>query len=315
MVCECYVIVLLFFLLLYPRVSSNAHGIQMAKSTSSGTETPKKKVSKAFAHLVKIAEAKAAKWKEKNKILPCILFLLMLMSWYFHHAAAGLTIGMLYSFPDNRGMSGRAGAWVYFRNGRIRRFAMPALVQNGYTMPVRALLANNSSAWNGLTDAQRLTWNDAEGFTRTDRWGVPHQIKGKNLFVMINTNLINIGVVPLTDAPLATAVNGITGGTLTATAAGTFSLAYTPTPTDATIEHLVYATHTFNQGVYRPSKSAFRLIGLIPSGTASPYVGAADYLAKFGLPILSGRVFIKVVPVNNVTGQAGPGFGTSDVVA
>lgn len=287
----------------------------MSKSNVNAKAAAKSQLSATMQHLAKMAKAKAEKLAAQPGVVPCIMFFLMLFSWLFIDLAAGVSVAMLYSFPDNRAMSGRAGAWVYFRNGRIRRFMVPALVQNGYTMPVRALLSTLSSGWNGLTDAQRLTWINSEGFTRTDRFGVPHQIKAKNLYVMLNANLVNIGVAPITDAPLATAVTGITDGTLTATGAGLFGFAYTPTPTDATVEHLVYATTTFSAGTNRPSKSAFRLIGLLANGSASPAVFGAAYVAKFGNPIVGGRVFIKVVPINNVTGQAGAGFGTSDIVA
>lgn len=287
----------------------------MAKTTAAETVAKKSKVSKALQHLSAIAKAKSEKLSKGQGVIPMILFILMLLAWLLVDTAAGLSVAMLYSYPDNRAMSGRAGAWVYFRNGRIRRFAVPALVQNGYTMPVRAILANLSSAWNGLTDPERQTWLDADGFSKTDRFGNPQSIRGKNLFVMLNANLLNVGQPVINVAPLATAVNGITDGTLTATAAGLFGFVYTPTPTDANIIHLVYATHTFNAGVNRPSKSAFRLIGIIVASGASPYVGGADYIAKFGNPIVAGRVFIKVVPVNTITGQAGPGFGASDIVA
>lgn len=286
----------------------------MSKNTVNAKTARDHGVSKMLQHLARVSAAKVVKLSKIPGVIPCVCFVLMLLSWLLIDTAAGLSVAMLYSFPDNRGISGRAGAWVYMRNGRIRRFAVPSLVSNVYTLTARALLSNLSSGWEGLTDSERLTWINSLGFSHTDRFGNPKAIKGKNLFVELNANLINTANTPINVAPLHAAVPGVTDGTLTVSVA-VVSFAFSPTPTDLGVDHLVFATTTLAAGVSRPSASAFRVISVFSAGGASPMVLSTPYIAKFGAPILGGRVFIKVVPINKLTGQAGSGFGTSAIVA
>jgi len=229
--------------------------------------------------------------------------------------ASGTAYAMLYSVANNGKFSGRADGNVYMRNGRIRAFTVPALVQNAYTSLQRSIFSGLSSGWNGLTDAQRRSFIDATGFFTSDRFGNQIPVKGKELYVRLNGNLTDIGMTLLTEAPIPEAIPGITSLTATIDDSGnTFSLAFQPTPTDATVTHLVYATAQLSPGVYRPGASQFRLINVIDPSQATPVDINAAYVTKFGAPLTGRKIFVKLVPVNINTGQAGIGIIASSIV-
>ncbi len=58
----------------------------------------------------------------------------------------------------------------------------------------RGILGALSTQWSQLTDAQRLSFNNAvQDFSRTDIFGDVRNPSGINLYVKLNANLINTG--------------------------------------------------------------------------------------------------------------------------
>lgn len=227
-----------------------------------------------------------------------------------------LIIALLYSMPDGEAKSGRTGSVVYQRNGRRRNFVVPALVQNSFTQGVRAAFSALSSAFKALTADQINAWNATEGFFKSDRFGKQVAVKGKSLYVALNQNLINVGVTPISDPPLAGAVPAIDNLTVTAAAgAGTVSLVFSPSPTDADTIHLVFATPSLSPGVRKPSKSKYRLISTIAGAATTPAAVGTAYVAKFGAMTAGANLFVKLIPINSVTGQAGAPIVASDIIA
>lgn len=245
------------------------------------------------SHLAKVAAAKAARIKAGPRAI----------------------IAMLYQIADNGLKSGRASGNVYMRNGRIRKMVVPALVQNGYTTPVRSLFSTLSSSWNDLTEAQRAGWNQSTSFFKSNRFAVQFPLKGKSLYVALNANLVNTGGTPVDDCPLPIQVNGITDLSFVADeSTPQITLTFTPTPTDGDVVHLVYATAPLSAGVSKPSNSAFRLIGTVPATTATGVTLNAEYVAKFGAYTDGSKIFIKLIPVSISTGQAGAAIVASSIV-
>lgn len=214
---------------------------------------------------------------------------------------------MLYSLANNGKLSGRADGNVYMRNGRIRAFKVPALVLNAATAAVKSRLGQNSSDWNSLDDSERATWNNASGYSTTDRFGNSVPLKGKNLFVSLNNNLLAVGVPSISECPLPELVDGIL--TLTPSdfdvSVGTLTLSFTGTPTNADVKHLLFATAPQSAGTSRPGKSKFKVIAIISGTTASPYNAAADYITVFGTPPVGAKIFYKTTPILTTTGQSG----------
>lgn len=245
-----------------------------------------------------------------------ILFMAIAFVIYHFEKASGATTAMLYLYADNGKKSGRADGNVYMRNGRVRGFKVPALVRNAYTSIARTNLASFSSLWNTLTDAQRLSWINAEGVFSSDRFGREVAIKGKALFVMSNTNLSNIGLGPVLSWPDQSAPIGLTSLTGSAAViAVTNSLVFTPTPLLTGTSILVFATAPKRAGIYRPSQSAYRLIGSFAAPQSSPLDIYTLYNVKFGIPAAGQKLFVRVIVVNNVSGQASAATDINYIVA
>jgi hypothetical protein len=226
-----------------------------------------------------------------------------------------IIIAMLYQFANNGKLSGRAEGNVYMRNGRIRGMTVPSLVNNPATAAARSLLAFQSNSWNGLSDDNRATWNNAVGFTKTDRFGRTVDLKGKNLYVSLNANIVNGGGTPIFDAPSSGAVYGPPTLTITGSAGGgTLSLAWTGGAIPPDTAWLVFATGLKSPGTSRPGKSDFRLIQVLPAADVTPTSIATAYLAKFGTLVAGKKIFVRVDPVLITTGQKGPGLITDNEI-
>lgn len=290
----------------------------MSKSRTT-SERPKASAAKKltiFDHLAAASAARASKLASKRGLLSLALFALCIIGLCVAWHAGAVSTAMLYLIADNGKKSGRASGNVYMRNGRIRGFVVPALVQNTYTQTQRVQLGLLSAGWSALTPAEQLSWNNLSGLFRSNRFGIPVEIKGKAAYVLCNMNLFNVGAAPITTAPVLVEVASITDATLTATAAGgIISIAYTPTPTSPDMDHLVFATSPQRAGIYRPSESKYRLIGVLANTSASPQLFTTEYSAKFGAFAAGQKIFIKLVGINNNTGQAAPALVISDIAA
>lgn len=266
------------------------------------------KVAKACDVIHEMSKKLAAKAAKNKGAVAVLAFIAMIVTAHF---AQGLSMceAALYIFANDGKVSGRMSGDVKMRNGRQRGFVVPALVRNFYTTIARQNLGSLSSAWNSLTDGQRIGWNNFS-YVNSDRFGRPITIKGKQAFVGLNTNLLN-GLQPtINDAPLV--VSGIVGQsnlTLSPDASSDeMLLGFEPDPTTASTVVLVYGTAPQRAGIFRPSQSKFRLFGILAAGTASGFDLAAQYKAKFGSSAISAnagaKIFIQTVVIENATGLA-----------
>lgn len=242
--------------------------------------------------------------EKKKGIKAVMLLILAVFAYHATHMAHAMTAA-LYIFANDGKISGRMQGDVKMRNGRQRAFTVPALVRNTYTSGVRSRFQEISSSYKGLAPGDVASWVNAVGFTYIDRFAVPHVLKGKALYVRLNMNLTNIGVLPITTAPIATGVIatiindvGISVGTTSAT------LSFTPTPIPTGVKVLLFATTSLNGGITRPSNSAFRQIAVLPSATASGVDVYTDYIAKFGTPVVNAQIFFRAISISMATGEA-----------
>lgn len=214
---------------------------------------------------------------------------------------------MLYSLANNGKLSGRADGNVYTRNGRVRAFTVPALVQNSKTALVRNRLATNSSDWNSLSDDERAGWNSATGYKTTDRFGREIPLVGKQLFVSLNNNLANAGIATISECPLPELVDGITSLSIAEfdISDEEMLLTFDASPTNPNVKHLVFATAPQSAGTSRPSSSKYRQIAVMPGTTSTGYDIGAAYVARYGTPPLGSKIYVKLTPILTTTGQAG----------
>jgi len=215
---------------------------------------------------------------------------------------------------------GKIGGHVASQNrsgAYFRTKVTPVNPQSSAQVNVRSRLSGNSSGWRGLTEDQRLAWNNAvSDYKRTDIFGDIQSPSGFNLYVKLNSNLANIGIASIITPPLPVAVSTFDTGTLTG-ASGTpaLSLAVTPStqPTAETI--IVFATPALSAGKSFV-KSEFRQIGTFTAATTGAYNLLSMWNAKFGsMGAVGTKIFVKVVHVNETTGQQSQAQMYSIVIA
>jgi len=247
-----------------------------------------------------------------SKFLMLIKFgVLISVSILLHVASKGF-LAALYIFANDGKFSGRMSGNVMQRNGRTRMFVVPPLIRNAYTMLQRGRFTTQSAAYKSLTASQIVAWQGASFATGSDRFGNPVFSKGKNAFVSCNVNLIDTGQATIVTPVVGAPTPAILTATLTmAAGAGTVSLAYGASPTNAAVEHMFFCTKPLLNTIGRPSKSAFRFTALIAHGSATPANLAAAYIAKFGaITGFSGRlVYFQLWAVNNLSGEKIPSVG------
>jgi hypothetical protein len=204
----------------------------------------------------------------------------------------------------------RAGAY-------LRNKVTPVNPSSSFQVTVRARLASLSSAWRGLTAGQRIAWNAAvSDYKKTDIFGDIQNPSGFNLYVKLNSNLINIGVAAISTPPLPVAVSVFTTGTLAA-AAGAQTMALTVTPAVQPVSETIIVKATPGQSAGKTFvKSEFRQIGTFTAATAGAYDLAALYIAKFGPIGPAGvKIFVEVIHVSETTGQQSQSQQYSVIVA
>lgn len=193
---------------------------------------------------------------------------------------------------------------------------VPALVRNAYTAVARAGLAAGSGAgWAALTDEQRQSYINATGVFRSDRFGNPQPVKGKELYVLAFQNLLHTGAGPQNTWPDLVSPQPLNALSGAASVAGTSNdLTFATTPLPANMHALVYATAAKRPTIYRPSQSAYRYIAHFAPATASPFDIYAAYNAKFGIPVAGVRIFVRVVIVDARSGLASAKVDTNYIV-
>lgn len=174
--------------------------------------------------------------------------------------------------------------------------------------PAQSLQRQNfaalSASFRDLSGSQIEAWNAAvDNWGKTNVFGQNYKPSGLNLYVGLNTNLLNANEAIISDPPTPgeMPVLEISVGSNT-TAAQT--IVFSPTPVGADFAYIVWATAPVSAG-RNFLKNRYRIIQVIAAAGASPANTFAAYTAKFGTPIAGMRIGFKVLAVNTVTGQAG----------
>ena len=250
-----------------------------------------------------ITEVRGAK-KTIMSILGVLAIVALMAIPFLGKVIAG-KMAALYLLGNDGKISGRTSGDVYQRNGVKRGFKVPAYVNNAYTSSVRAIFSTASSAWRTLTSLQVAAWNAYTG-TTSDRFGRMVTLKGKTIFVRINSNLRNSGQVAIVDPPLTgiAPTNMHVAAVTTGIGATLLDLSYT---VDATHKFtVVMATSPMSIGITKPGKSKFRTIAIVDGTVASPADLWPAYTAKWGVPSVGMQSFFKIHVIGVGTGLASP---------
>lgn len=213
--------------------------------------------------------------------------------------------------------SGKINGFVASRNragAYFRTKVTPVNPQTASQNAVRQRLTGNAQAWRGLSEAQRASWNAAvSGFARTDIFGDLKNPSGFNLFVRINNNLEAAGQSPLTAAPVPSEVLTVNFTALAADVSDAEVVLTLSGNVPAGTSMLIFATPGVSPGV-NFVKSEYRLISVQAAAATTPIDVGAAWIAKFGSLIADQKIFVKVVFVNNTTGQTSSAQSLSTIV-
>jgi hypothetical protein len=198
----------------------------------------------------------------------------------------------------------------------VRNKVTPVNPRTSAQVAVRNRLGSLAQSFRGLTQAQIIAWNGAvNNFAKTNIFGDLHSPSGINLYQRLNNNLLNIGVAQISDPPSSSAIPITTALSVTA-AKGIPALSVVlsnAVPVGSKVK--VLATAGISPG-RTFVKSQFRQIAVLAAAQATPYNGLAAYTAVFGaIPVAGQKLFIKLMPVNSSTGQAGVTSQVSCIVA
>lgn len=217
---------------------------------------------------------------------------------------------------DGRGKIGGHVASKNRSGAYLRTKVTPVNPSTSFQSTVRNRLAALSSAWRGLTAAQRTAWNAAVGdFATTDVFGDLKNPSGINLYVKLNANLEEVGVSAISTPPLPQAVAAITSVSASG-AAGTpaLSVTFAPTPVPADTAFVIRATAQVSPGK-KFLKNEYRNLAIADAADTSPEDILAAYTARFGSLVEGQKIGIQMVAVNKVTGQKGIPVSTDLIVA
>lgn len=212
--------------------------------------------------------------------------------------------------------SGKLGGQVASHNrggAYVRTKSTPINPRTTYQQANRSLFASIAAAWNGLSNSERLSWNNSTQFwTKTDQFGDARQPSGRNLFIELNKNRFAnyLGTPPAmllvpperVELPVINEITAeIQGNSFSA------QWASAGLPTDpSTFNFIIRATPPLPVGRYF-HKNALRKVAVV-AGENDTYDLTADYIARFGSIPTSGNVFLEVQPIVLSTGQLGVPF-------
>lgn len=205
--------------------------------------------------------------------------------------------------------SGKLGGHVFSKNrsgSYVRTKVTPSNPNTTYQAGARNRFSTISTGWKGISESNRQAWNSAvDGFKGTNIFGDVKTPSGFNLYQKLNNNLSVAGVAAISTPPLPVALPVIATGVLAAAHGGAIAVTFTSDPIITASVVAVFATAAISQGKSFV-KSEFRFIGLMPAITTHVTTLTTLYNAKFGAVGAAGmKVFVKMMQISNVTGQAG----------
>lgn len=215
-------------------------------------------------------------------------------------------------------ISGKINGTVFSKNryGAYARTKVTPVNRNtNAQQTARGYLTEVSQSWRGLTDAQRLGWNEgAKNFTRTNVFGDIRNLSGVNLFARLNANLKHIGSAVISACPLPKSVPAISSLSVAADVSDdSLELTFAPA-IDAGVKIEIYATAGLSAGK-NFVKSEFKKIATKTSAFVTGGDVAADYKAVYGsIPAAGTKVFIMVKHFDSTTGQPGAVVQASAIV-
>jgi hypothetical protein len=214
------------------------------------------------------------------------------------------------------GGSGKLGGHVVTKNRQgyaFRTKVTPINRRSNSQQGVRNTFTILTQGWRALTAAQRAAWEAAApDFVKTNIFGDKYSPTGKNLYTLVNENLLLVGSAVVSTPPAATAPTALTALTILVNSSTVQTWTIAATPTAAGTVLLVYQTRPLSAGV-SSAGARYRLTTTIAAATATGFSTFTAYSAKFGAPVTGKKIFTKMIPINSTSGIRGTALGASGV--
>ena len=201
---------------------------------------------------------------------------------------------------------GKLGGQVFSKNragAYVRTKVTPANPRTITQMVSRSILGTLSAGWNGLTDAQRASFNNAvNGWQKTNIFGDMVKPTGKNLYTSLNKNLLQANLATVNVAPQKMDLPALSGFSATIDLTNSeIDLGISTIPAGVVLQ--VSATPTLNAGVnYVAGKS--RVLLYIPAGAVDEGDIFDAYVDRFGAPTAGANIHFQLKYIGT-NGQAG----------
>lgn len=198
------------------------------------------------------------------------------------------------TFSKNRGGS-------YSKNKSI-----PSNPQTSYQTAYRSKFATITSAWKGLSNAQRNVWENAvDNWLRTDIFGDVRTPSGFALYMRLNLQILRVDGAAISLPPMPKQVPPLVSMTMDMDSAGFFYTATLSNPINCSEWAGVFrATKSVSQGVSYVKNLFTDMVFDNRHGAVSDFDFTSAFQAKYGLAALDDKVFGQLWRVSKVTGQA-----------
>ncbi len=202
--------------------------------------------------------------------------------------------------PAIASASGSIGGTTFSRNrygAYTRNRAIPVNPQTANQLAVRARLSNLSTAWGGLTVAQRLSWSEwARQNPIVDTLGQTQVLAGNAAYIQLNSRILAASAPAIDSPPIVTAPDSLLSITLDGDIGlGNFEIAFTPTPLGATESIWTMTAVTNSTGITYVT-NLLRQVTISPVAQVSPLDNQIDIEARFG-PLVVGQTVHQWVSV------------------
>ena len=196
--------------------------------------------------------------------------------------------------------SGSIGGQTYSHNraGQYMRSRRKPVqpVGTGRRGVIKAAFGAASSAWSSLTALQQQAWNTyAAMHPYVDSLGQSIKLTGHQMYVAINTMLINCGVAQSAAIPVSDAVFSAQFTAFTAVHAGAITL--TPSGLGAAADFLLIGMSKPMSGGVGFCKTFWQQTKVAGNSVAAAVLTTA-YKAQFGDIAVNQRIFYSLTPVN-----------------
>jgi len=196
---------------------------------------------------------------------------------------------------------GKLGGHVASKNrggAYMRTKVTPVNPQSTFQTVVRALFGSISSAWSGLTNAERQSfYNRTSSYQTTDIFGDSKVPSGKALFQRLNQNLGNSEQALITVCPAPKAVPSALITDFAAIATGQAMSFQTTEDTTGNVL-MIFATPPLSAGT-EFYKNELRHIGNIAGSAPDPVEIGALYSARYGAFAAGDHIFAGVKVCND----------------